>query len=127
GKFYVQSSLRFFDRKEVIALEKKMIALAHTFGVEVEKHSEYPSWKPVLENSVLETVKEEYKKLFNKDAHVTAIHAGLECGILRDKIGPIEVVSFGPTIMGAHSPDERVNIETVSHFWNLFKAVLKKI
>lgn len=127
GKFYVQTSLRFFDRKEVIALEKKMIALAHTFGVEVERNSEYPSWKPVLENSVLEVVKEEYKKLFNKEAHVTAIHAGLECGILRDKIGPIEVVSFGPTIMGAHSPDERVNIETVAHFWNLFKAVLKKI
>lgn len=127
GKFYVQTSLRFFDRSEVIALEKKMLALSSTFGLEVSRNSEYPSWKPVRENAVLEKVKAVYKELFNKEANVTAIHAGLECGILRDKIGPIDVVSFGPTIMGAHSPDERVEISTVESFWKLYKGVLAEI
>lgn len=127
GKFYVQTSLRFFDRSEVVALEKKMLALSSAFGLEVSRNSEYPSWKPVRENSVLEVVKDVYKELFKREANVTAIHAGLECGILRDKIGPIDVVSFGPTIMGAHSPDERVNIETVEKFWQLFKGVLAVI
>lgn len=127
GAFYVQSSLRFFDRNEVIELEKKMLALAGTFGLDVHKNSEYPSWKPASNNKVLDTVTKVYRETFNKEANITAIHAGLECGILRDKIGPIDVVSFGPTIMGAHSPDERVEISTVDTFWLLLTNVLKEI
>ena len=95
--------------------------------MQVTSNSEYPSWKPVLENKVLETVKMKYKELFGQDINVTAIHAGLECGILKDKIGNIDVVSFGPTIMGAHSPDERVEIATVDKFWKLFTGVLEVI
>ena len=95
--------------------------------MEVENHSEYPSWKPVRENSVLDSVKAVYQDLYQEAPVVTAIHAGLECGILRDKIGPIDVVSFGPTITGAHSPDERVNIPSVDKFWEFFKKVLTKI
>jgi len=72
-------------------------------------------------------VSEKYQQLFHKKAKVTAIHAGLECGILRDKIGPIDAVSFGPTIMGAHSPQERVHIPTVETFWLLLKEVLKSL
>lgn len=127
GKFYALTSLRFFDRGEVKSLEKKLIALGKTFGMTFQKASEYPSWKPVRDNSVLDTVKSVYKELYQSDAIVTAIHAGLECGILRDKIGPIDVCSFGPTITGAHSPDERVNIPSVEQFWNLFINVLKRI
>ena len=75
----------------------------------------------------METVKKCYKDLYKKEPIVTAIHAGLECGILRDKIGELDVVSFGPTITGAHSPDERVNIPSVEKFWELYKEVLAKI
>lgn len=127
GKFYVQSSLRFFDREEIRIIENEMIALANLIDAKVSRNSEYPSWKPVRENPVLTVVQETYKEIFGKNANVTAIHAGLECGILRDKIGPIDVVSFGPTITGAHSPDERVQISTVEKFWDLFKAVLERI
>jgi dipeptidase D len=127
GKFYTQSSLRFFERNEVRIIEKQIQTLARLYGFKCESHSEYPSWKPVRENPVLETVKDCYKELFNEDAVVTAIHAGLECGILRDKIGPLDVVSFGPTITGAHSPDERIYIPSVEKFWDLFKGVLAKI
>ena len=127
GKVYTQSSLRFFDREEVRSLETRIKHLGKLFKMEVENHSEYPSWKPVRENSVLDSVKAVYQDLYQEAPVVTAIHAGLECGILRDKIGPIDVVSFGPTITGAHSPDERVNIPSVDKFWEFFKKVLTKI
>ena len=124
GQFYLQSSLRFFDRGECVALENQVVGLARGFGIEFSKNGEYPSWKPVRENELLDLVAAKYEALFKAPAHVTAIHAGLECGILRDKIGPIDAVSFGPTIMGAHSPQERVLIPTVNTFWTLLKEVL---
>lgn len=127
GQFYLQSSLRFFDRGECVGLENQVTALARGFNIDFSKNGEYPSWKPVRENKLLDLVAEKYEVLFNKKAKVTAIHAGLECGILRDKIGPIDAVSFGPTIMGAHSPQERVHIPTVETFWSLLKEVLKAL
>lgn len=127
GKAYAQTSLRFFDREEARSLEKTMLSLGRTFGFKTESESEYPSWKPVLENPVLEKVKSVYRETFGEEAIVTAIHAGLECGILKDKIGDIDVVSFGPTIMGAHSPDERVDVASVEKFWTLLKNVLAAV
>lgn len=127
GQFYLQSSLRFFDRGECVGLENQIQALAHGFNIEFTKNGEYPSWKPVRENKLLDLVADKYQELFHKKAKVTAIHAGLECGILRDKIGPIDAVSFGPTIMGAHSPQERVHIPSVETFWTLLKEVLKSL
>lgn len=127
GKAYVQTSLRFFDREEVRPLENRLKSLGEVFGFKVESESEYPSWKPAPENPVLEKVQEVYRETFQQEPVVTAIHAGLECGILRDKIGEIDVVSFGPTIMGAHSPDERVDIASVEKFWLLLKNVLAVI
>jgi dipeptidase D len=127
GKVYTQSSLRFFDREEVRGLERKVQLLGKMFDMKVENHSEYPSWKPALDNPILDLVRETYQEIYGEIPHVTAIHAGLECGILRDKIGPIDVLSFGPTITGAHSPDESVHIPSVEKFWDLFKAVLIKI
>lgn len=126
-QFYLQSSLRFFDRGECVGLENQIQALARGFGIDFSKNGEYPSWKPVGNNKLLDFVAEKYEALFNKKAKVTAIHAGLECGILRDKIGPIDAVSFGPTITGAHSPDERVHIPSVETFWVLLKEVLKAL
>jgi dipeptidase D len=121
---YLLASLRFFDRQECTVLENQVIALSTLAGFKAVHHGEYPSWKPVRENKLLDHCLEVYEKTFKEKAKVTAIHAGLECGILRDKIGPIDAVSFGPTIMGAHSPDERVLIPTVDSFWKLLKEIL---
>jgi dipeptidase D len=127
GQFYLQSSLRFFDRGECVGLERQVTALARGFGFGFTKNGEYPSWKPVRENQLLDLVARKYEEMFRSRAKITAIHAGLECGILRDKIGPIDAVSFGPTIMGAHSPQERLHVPTVAPFWELLKAVLKEL
>jgi dipeptidase D len=126
-QFYLQSSLRFFDRAECVGLENQINALARGFNIESSKNGEYPSWKPVRENKLLDLISSKYLELFQVKAKVTAIHAGLECGILRDKIGPIDAVSMGPTIMGAHSPQERVHVPSVQTFWVLLKEVLKSL
>jgi len=87
----------------------------------------YPGWKPNLNSNILKVSKNVFEKLFTKQPEIKAIHAGLECGILGDKFPGLDMVSFGPTIEGAHSPDERVNIETVGKFYNLLKQILKEI
>lgn len=127
GQFYLQTSVRFFDRGECVGLENQITAIANGFGISFKKNGEYPSWKPVRENKLLDLVAGKYQEIFKKEAKITAIHAGLECGILRDKIGPIDAVSFGPTIMGAHSPQERVHVPSVETFWTLLKEVLKSL
>jgi dipeptidase D len=79
------------------------------------------------QNKLLDLVAERYEILHKKRPKITAIHAGLDCGILRDKISPIDAVSLGPTIQGAHSPQERVLITTVNEFWKLLTEVLKAL
>ncbi len=96
-------------------------------GARVETSDGYPGWKPNLDSAILKTSKEVFKELFNNEPKIKAIHAGLECGILEGKNPGLDMVSFGPTIEGAHSPDERVNIKTVEKFYDLLKGILKKV
>jgi len=96
-------------------------------GAKVETSDGYPGWKPNLDSTILKTSKEVFKELFNKEPKIKAIHAGLECGILEGKNPGMDMVSFGPTIEGAHSPDERVNIPTVVKFYDLLKGILKRV
>ncbi len=87
----------------------------------------YPGWKPNMDSQILKTSKKVFKDIFKNEPEIKAIHAGLECGILGDKNPGLDMVSFGPTIQGAHSPDERVNIETVEKFYYLLKGILKEV
>lgn len=127
GRAYILTSIRFFDRNEAKAIEREITSLADLLEFKWQNNSEYPSWKPIRENKVLDTLVSTYKELYQKEPVITAIHAGLECGILKDKLGEMDVCSFGPTIEGAHSPDERVEIKSVELFWNLLKETLKNI
>ena len=68
-----------------------------------------------------------FKKLFEKEPEIKAIHAGLECGILESKNPGMDMISFGPTIQNAHSPDERIEIKTVERFYELLKGILKEM
>lgn len=84
----------------------------------------YPGWKPDPNSPTLNMLKATYKKVFGKDAVVSAVHAGLECGVFNSRFPNLDIVSFGPTIVGAHSTQERVHIGSVSKCYNLLKAAV---
>ena len=89
--------------------------------------SGYPGWAPNTNSTILNITKNSYQKLFKNEPVVRAIHAGLECGLFLEKYPELDMISFGPTIKGAHSPDERLNIETTEKFWDLLLDVLANI
>ncbi len=96
-------------------------------GAEVEHSDGYPGWAPNPQSMLLDVTRSSYAKLFGKEPKVRAIHAGLECGLFLEKYPALEMVSFGPTLRGVHSPDERLEIATVDKFWQLLLDVLREI
>jgi dipeptidase D len=100
-------------------------AVGQLAGAEAASGNEYPGWEPNPDSPTLAVCQRVYRELFGEDAHVAAIHAGLECGIVNERMGnTLDTVSFGPTITGAHSPDEVVYIDSVAKSWKYLKAVL---
>lgn len=96
-------------------------------GFEVKLSGEYPGWAPNMESPILKVLDELYQKMNNKKADVAACHAGLECGILGKNYPEMDMISFGPTIRGAHSPDERASISSAQKYWKFVLEVLKNI
>src|SRR5690554_1828615 len=96
-------------------------------GAAITHSDGYPGWAPNPDSDILKTTVSSYKKLFGKEPVVRSIHAGLECGLFLEKYPNLDMVSFGPTIKGAHSPDERLNIETTEKFWKHLLDVLENI
>ncbi len=93
----------------------------------VEFAGGYPGWKPNMNSAILKTMQETYKGLYGKIPETKAIHAGLECGLLGGVYPNWDMISFGPTIRSPHSPDEKVNIETVGKFFNWLLETLKNV
>ena len=96
-------------------------------GCEVELSGDYPGWAPDMDSSILKVLRSLYEELYNEKPHVAACHAGLECGILGTNYPDMEMISFGPNIKGAHSPDERAQISSVQKFWIFVLEILKNI
>jgi dipeptidase D len=96
-------------------------------GAKVTVGDGYPGWQPNMDSNLLKVSKRVYKKLFKHEPEIKAIHAGLETGLLGAKYPGIDMISFGPTIQGAHSPDEKVNIKDVEKFYTLLKSILKEL
>lgn len=96
-------------------------------GAKVKHGDGYPGWKPNVNSPILNITKQAYTSLFREKPKVLAIHAGLECGLIGEKYPGIDMISYGPTIKGAHSPDEGIEIHTVEKFWDLTLEVLKNI
>lgn len=96
-------------------------------GAKVEVGEGYPGWKMNPNSKILQIVVETYKELFGKEPKVLGIHAGLECGLFSEKYPGLDMVSFGPTLRGVHSPDERLLIPTVAMVWDHMKTILKNI
>jgi len=96
-------------------------------GAKITHSDGYPGWQPNPHSQIVDITAGLYKKLFNETPRILAVHAGLECGLIGDKYPAMDMISFGPTIKGAHSPDERINIGTVEKFWKLTIEVLKNV
>ena len=96
-------------------------------GADVVQGEGYPAWKMRADSKLTALTVETYKKLFGKDPKVLGIHAGLECGLFSEKYPNLDMVSFGPTLHGVHSPDERLHIPTVEMVWNHLLAILKNV
>lgn len=112
------------EKKDVVNMVSSVFKLA---GAEVKHSDGYPGWKPNTNSKVMEITSSSYQKLFHKKPKVLAIHAGLECGLIGEKYPKMDMISYGPTIKGAHSPDERIEINTVQMFWDLTLDILKSI
>lgn len=105
-------------------------ALRSTFelaGCDVTFAGSYPGWTPNVDSPILHNMVNLYEKMNGQKPHVVACHAGLECGILGRNYPRMDMISFGPTIKGAHSPDERVNIASVQKYWKYVLEILKNI
>ena len=96
-------------------------------GADVETGEGYPGWKPNPDSHLLKVAVAEYKRLFQKEPVVRGIHAGLECGLFSEKYPHLDMVSFGPTLRGVHSPDEKLLIPTVQMVWDHLLAILENI
>ncbi len=124
---YAQCLLRSSVDSSKEALGDKVSAVFELAGAEVVLTGAYPGWKPNPKSPILTVMQDVYKKKYGKTPEVKAIHAGLECGLLGGAYPNWDMISFGPTIRSPHSPDERVNIETVNKFWDFLVEVLKAV
>ena len=106
----------------------RMVATAcRMAGFEVEHRGSYPGWKPEPNSDIVRNLQAVHEELFGEPAKLIAMHAGLECGVIGEKYPGMQMVSFGPTIVDPHSPNERVQISSVESFWKYLKAVLERI
>ncbi len=109
------------------AVAEQLKAVCELAGMKVEFSGSYPGWKPKPGSEIVKLMERIYEKDFGSKPHVVACHAGLECGIIGANYPEMEMVSFGPTIRGAHSPDEKANIPSVQKFWGFLKEILADI
>lgn len=126
GKIQVHSLMRSSVDSLKDDLAEKMRAVFELAGADVNFSGGYSGWAPNMQSPILREMKKVYHNLYGKEPQVMAIHAGLECGILGGTYPKWDMISCGPTIFSPHSPDERVNIESVEKWWNFVAEVLKE-
>ncbi len=127
GALYVESSYRYFNEQQSEPLQQSVLSLAAVFGLAVTPLDGYPGWQPDFNSPLLARASDLHERLFGQRPAIKAIHAGLECGILKGKKPDTDILSFGPTIKGAHSPTERLRIDTVAPFWQFLGELLAEI
>ena len=127
GTLRIGTSQRSSSLSQKEYISESIASVFKLANAEINIGDGYPGWEPNLESKLLKISKDVYYKLFGKQPEIKAIHAGLECGILETKNPGMEMISFGPTIQNAHSPTERVNIETVDKFYQLLKSLVKDL
>ena len=127
GKIVIKTSQRSSCESQREDIVNQMIALFELSGAKVDVSDGYPGWQPNLNSPILKTAQEVYLKMFGKAPEVKAIHAGLECGLFLEKYPNLDMISCGPTIREAHSPDEKINIPSVEKWWKYLLELLQNI
>jgi len=129
----------FEDRIEVLCLTRSSVesrkqevmeAIGSVFslaGAKVEFSGSYPGWKPNLKSELLQTMRSVYQQKFGTDPRIVTIHAGLECGIIGRNYPDMQMISYGPTILHPHTPDEKVLIASVDKFYDFTVEALKEL
>ena len=126
-KISLATSQRSSVASEIKEIAQTVKTIFELGGATVAQGEGYPGWKPDMDSAILKLAKSTYKQLTGKEPEVKAVHAGLECGIIGEKYPGMDMVSFGPTLEGVHSPDEKIYIDTVEKYWNFLLAVLKNV
>jgi dipeptidase D len=127
GSLEIQNSSRSSVASALAAARLRLHAIGELAGASATSSDGYPGWKPDLTSSLLKTVEAVHQRVLGKAPTIQAIHAGLECGLIGEKVPGMEMVSIGPQIESPHSPDERVKIASVGEFWCFLTAVLDEL
>ncbi len=127
GTYSIQCLTRSSVDTEKTDLANAISSSFELMGASVTADNGYPGWRPEPEAAIIKLMSSLYEEMFGEKAHVNAVHAGLECGILGTNYPEMQMISFGPNIYGAHSPDERVQISSVQKFWKFLLETLKRI
>jgi len=123
----VVTSQRSSVASEIDDVVEMVHSVFNLAGAKSEVTDGYPGWKPNVNSEILGVAKNTYTQLFNKEPEIKAIHAGLECGIISEKYPDMDMISFGPTLFGVHSPDEKMEIASIPKFWDLLINILKNV
>ena len=112
------------ERKDLANAIRALLELTKS---QIEISGDYPGWQPEPNSTIVALMSHLYEEMFDEKANVAACHAGLECGLLGANYPDMQLISFGPNIRGAHSPDEKVQISSVQKFWKFLLETLKRI
>jgi dipeptidase D len=127
GKVEVNFLTRSSIDASKFALAERIAAACTMAGFGSQLVGGYPGWKPEPDASLVKVVNDVNQELFGKPLEIMAIHAGLECGIIGEKYPGMDMISFGPTLEGVHSPDEKIFVDTVPRYWDFLLGILKNV
>lgn len=127
GRMTIECLSRSSVEESKVEVQELLKSNFEEHGFEVGFSGAYPGWSPNRDSPILKVLTDLYQKMYLKEPNVVACHAGLECGIIGSHYPEMDMISFGPTIRGAHSPDERANISSVGRFWDFLKEILRNI
>jgi len=127
GRYSVQCLTRSAVDSEKWDLAAAIRSTFELIGAEVDASGDYPGWAPKHDAAIIPVMANLYRELFPDEPFVNVCHAGLECGILGTHYPEMEMISFGPNIRGAHSPDEKVQVSSVQKFWKYLLETLRRV
>ena len=127
GELSLTWSVRSSDAGEKETLIARLEALAGSAGGSFSRRGEYPAWPYRKDSPLRETMVRVFRRLYGREPKVETIHAGLECGILADKVPGLDAVSFGPQMVDIHSDRERMSVESVQRTWEYLREVLREL